>query len=122
LVPRQWHNIVYSYQDQDAKNTEANYYIDGALVKTETHENCLILDNTRNTAYLGAYYDAGLNGLTQKCDCCFYDFVLSQSKYVPGGINDRTDDPAETPTFCDADPGQYCDEDGDVHDCHPNCP
>ena len=121
LSTKQWHNVVYSYQEQDARNTEANYYIDGLLVKTETHEDCLVIDSTRNTAYLGAFYDLDSNSLIQKCDCCYYDLVITQTQYTPGGPNDRNDD-EDPPEFCDADPGFYCDEEGEVQECHPNCP
>ena len=123
LEVKKWHNVVYSYQEQDARNTECNYYIDGQLVKTETHLDVVILDNKRNTCYLGAYYDVNYDILIQKSGCCYYDIVITQTVYTPGGPNDRTDDEDKIPVFCDADPGFFCDDDfGDIKECHPNCP
>lgn len=121
-----WHNLVYSYQDEGGKDTEAKYFIDGAMVRSETFEGQLILDNTSHRAYLGAFYDGhsfqtGLAQYINKCNACFYDFLVTQTTYTPGGPTDRTTDPDSLPEFWDVPVDQYVDENGIAQDCHPNC-
>lgn len=120
-----WYNLVFSYEDIDGKDTIARYYIDGALVGQETLQSQLILDSASRTTYLGAFYGGALsNGVdiyNNKCDACFYDFLITQTVYTPGGATDRTDDPSDIPEFWDSPIDEYVDDNGEHQPCHPNC-
>ena len=51
-----YQRLIYSYID--GRTTDAKYYIDGGIVKYETLEDRIILDDITNTTYVGGKYAA----------------------------------------------------------------
>ena len=118
-----YQRLIYSFACIDGKQTDAKYYIDGGIVKYETLDDRIILDDITNTAYVGGKYAAdsatGCSELINKCNGCIYDFVMTQVAYVPETM-DRVE-PGVEPTFWEVEIDQWVDDDEQVQQCDASC-
>lgn len=119
----QFQNLIYSYEIVGGRATDAKYYIDGGLVKVESIDR-IVIDDINNPAYIGGKYESnsltGCDNLVNKCNGCFYDFVLTQTVYVPEFFG-RVDVGGEPPVFWDVELDEWVDDDGEVQQCHESC-
>jgi len=118
-----YQRLIYSYTHIDGRATDAKYYIDGGIVKYETLEDRIIIDDITKSAYVGGKYAAdsetGCSELINKCNGCIYDFVMTQVAYVPETMN-RVET-GEEPTFWDVPMDEWVDASGDVQECDASC-
>ena len=123
VTTEEFHQLIYSYTHFNGEKTDASYYIDGNLVKQETLEDRIIIDDIRSPAYIGGKYDSvGRNpecpNLVNKCDGSIYDLVLTQAEFN----SDRNRViPGQEPYFWEVAQKEFIDYNGDIQDCDSSC-